>query len=41
MPVGYQPLKFQSFAWKGNPKQYVAHFVETCNNASTDGDLFT
>ncbi|KAJ9701464.1 hypothetical protein PVL29_006703 [Vitis rotundifolia] len=22
-----------------NPKQHVAHFVETCNNASADGDL--
>ena len=45
MPVGYQPPKFQSFAkfqsfdWKGNPKQYIAHFIETCNNAGTDGDL--
>ena len=39
MHVGYQPLKFQSFDWKGNPKQHVAHFVETCNNAGTDGDL--
>ncbi|GKV28984.1 hypothetical protein SLEP1_g37967 [Rubroshorea leprosula] len=24
---------------KGNPRQHVAHFVETCNNASTYGDL--
>ena len=39
MPMGYQPPKFQSFDGKGNPKQHVAHFVETCNNASTDGDL--
>ena len=39
MPMGYQPPKFQSFDGKGNPKQYVAHFVETCNNASIDGDL--
>ena len=45
MPVGYQPPKFQSFAkfqtfdWKGNPKQYIAHFIETCNNGGTDGDL--
>ena len=39
MPVGYQPPKFQSFDEKGNPKQYVAHFAETCNNAGTYGDL--
>ena len=39
MLVGYQPPKFQSFNGKGNPKQYVAHFVETCNNVSTYGDL--
>ncbi|KAM1557889.1 hypothetical protein PS1_041812 [Malus domestica] len=23
---------------KGNPKQHAAHFVETCNNAGTEGD---
>uniref|UniRef100_A0A2N9ERQ0 Uncharacterized protein n=1 Tax=Fagus sylvatica TaxID=28930 RepID=A0A2N9ERQ0_FAGSY len=39
MPPGYQPPKFQQFDGKGNPKQHVAHFVETCNNAGTDGDL--
>ncbi|KAK2987913.1 hypothetical protein RJ640_003180 [Escallonia rubra] len=39
MPAGYQPPKFQQFDGKGNPKQYVAHFVETCNNAGTEGDL--
>ena len=39
MPVSYQPLKFQSFEGKKNPKQHVAHFVETCNNAGTNGDL--
>uniref|UniRef100_A0A2N9F042 Integrase catalytic domain-containing protein n=1 Tax=Fagus sylvatica TaxID=28930 RepID=A0A2N9F042_FAGSY len=38
---GYQPPKFQQFDGKRNPKQHVAHFVETCNNASTDGDLLT
>ena len=31
MPAGYQPPKFQQFEGKGNPKQHVAHFVETCN----------
>ncbi|KAL0296056.1 UNVERIFIED_CONTAM: hypothetical protein Sradi_6657700 [Sesamum radiatum] len=35
---GYQPPKFQQFDGKGNPKQHVAHFVETCNNAGTYGD---
>ena len=40
MPIGdYQSPKFQSFDEKGNPKQYVAHFIKTCNNASTDCDL--
>ena len=39
IPVGYQPPKFQSFYWKGNPKQHVAHFIETHNNAGIDGDL--
>ncbi|KAL0336717.1 UNVERIFIED_CONTAM: hypothetical protein Sradi_4883600 [Sesamum radiatum] len=38
MPIGYQPPKFQQFDGKGNPKQYVAHFVETYNNAGTYGD---
>uniref|UniRef100_A0A2N9H4I7 Ty3-gypsy retrotransposon protein n=1 Tax=Fagus sylvatica TaxID=28930 RepID=A0A2N9H4I7_FAGSY len=41
MPPGYQPPKFQQFDGKGNPKQHVTHFVETCNNAGTDGDLLT
>ncbi|KAM2557408.1 hypothetical protein TB2_014531 [Malus domestica] len=26
------------FDGKGNPKQHIAHFVETCNNAGTEGD---
>ncbi|KAL0287170.1 UNVERIFIED_CONTAM: hypothetical protein Sangu_2704000 [Sesamum angustifolium] len=38
MPMGYQPPKVQQFDCKGNPKQHVAHFVETCNNAGTYGD---
>ncbi|KAK4385817.1 hypothetical protein Sango_2705700 [Sesamum angolense] len=38
MPMGYQPSKFQQFDGKGNPKQHVAHFVETCNNAGAYGD---
>ncbi|KAM1264682.1 hypothetical protein ACFX15_033989 [Malus domestica] len=38
MPMGYQPPKFMQFDGKGNPKQHVAHFVETCNNAGTEGD---
>ena len=39
MYVGYQPPKFQSFDGKKNPKQHVAHFVETCNNTGTYSDL--
>ncbi|GKV21559.1 hypothetical protein SLEP1_g31529 [Rubroshorea leprosula] len=34
-----KPPKFQKFNGKGNPRQHVAHFVETCNNAGTYGDL--
>ena len=39
MPNGYQPPKFLQFDGKGNPKQYIAHFVETCENAGTQRDL--
>ncbi|XP_070039293.1 uncharacterized protein [Nicotiana tomentosiformis] len=38
MPAGYQPPKFQQFDGKGNPKQHVENFVETCNNAGTYED---
>ncbi|KAA0036884.1 ty3-gypsy retrotransposon protein [Cucumis melo var. makuwa] len=39
MSNGYQPPKFQQFNEKCNPKQHVAHFIETCEIASTRGDL--
>jgi len=39
MPLSYHPPKFQQFDGKGNPRQHVAHFVETCNNAGTNDDL--
>ncbi|KAH7867399.1 hypothetical protein Vadar_032865 [Vaccinium darrowii] len=39
MPEKYQPPKFLQFDGMGNPKQHVAHFVETCSSAGTDGDL--
>nr|XP_027096007.1 uncharacterized protein LOC113715902 [Coffea arabica] len=39
MPAGYQPPKFQQFDGKGSSKQHVTHFIETCNNAGTYGDL--
>jgi len=39
MRRSHQPPKFQQFDRKGNIKQHVAHFNETCNNTSTDGDL--
>ncbi|KAA0051503.1 retrotransposon gag protein [Cucumis melo var. makuwa] len=35
MPLGYQPPKFQQFDGKGNPKQHIAHFIETCENHQT------
>ena len=38
MPRGYQPPKFMQFDGKGNPKQHIAHFIETCNNAGTEDD---
>ncbi|KAL0290130.1 UNVERIFIED_CONTAM: hypothetical protein Scaly_2682800 [Sesamum calycinum] len=38
MLMDYQPPKFQQFDGKGNPKQHMAHFVETCNNAGTYDD---
>ncbi|XP_048423742.1 uncharacterized protein LOC125469832 [Pyrus x bretschneideri] len=37
MPRGYQPPKFMQFDGKGNPKQHIAHFSETHNNAETEG----
>ena len=39
MPNGYQPPKFLQFDGKGNPKQHIAHFIETCENAKTQGGL--
>ena len=39
MPNGYQPPKFLQFDRKGNPKQHIAHFVKTCENAGTQGSL--
>ena len=39
MPSSYQPPKFQQFNGNGNPRHHIAHFVETCNNARTNGDL--
>ena len=39
MPHSYQSPKFQQFDGKCNPKQHVAHFIETCNNARIDGNL--
>ncbi|KAL0416421.1 UNVERIFIED_CONTAM: hypothetical protein Slati_3474000 [Sesamum latifolium] len=39
MPENYQPPKFQQFNGHGDPRQHIAHFVETCNNVGTDGEL--
>ncbi|KAI3453522.1 hypothetical protein Pfo_010185 [Paulownia fortunei] len=38
MIAGYQSPKFQQFDGKGNLKQHVAHFIETCNDAGTYRD---
>ncbi|KAA0066643.1 ty3-gypsy retrotransposon protein [Cucumis melo var. makuwa] len=38
MPIRYQLPKFQQFDGKGNPKQHIAHSVETCENAGLRGD---
>ena len=38
MPHGYRPSKFNQFNGKGNPKQHIVHFIETCRNAGTEGD---
>ena len=39
MPQVFQPLKFHQFDGKENPKQHIAHFIKTCNNADTGGDF--
>ncbi|KAA0041525.1 ty3-gypsy retrotransposon protein [Cucumis melo var. makuwa] len=38
MSLGYQPLKFQQFDGKGNPKQHIAYVVKTCKNVGSRGD---
>ncbi|KAL0439394.1 UNVERIFIED_CONTAM: hypothetical protein Slati_2422400, partial [Sesamum latifolium] len=39
MLIGYQPPELRQFDGKSNPRQHIAHFIETCKNAGTDGDL--
>ncbi|XP_070012921.1 uncharacterized protein [Nicotiana sylvestris] len=39
MPTNYQPSKPHQFDGKGNLRKHIAHFVETCSNAGTHGDL--
>jgi len=39
IPIGYQPPKFHQFDGKADPKQHIAHFIETCNNAHAHDDL--
>ena len=39
MPPEYQPLKFHQFDGKGDPKQHIAHFIETYNHAGTYDDM--
>ncbi|KAA0055590.1 ty3-gypsy retrotransposon protein [Cucumis melo var. makuwa] len=36
--LGYQPPKFQQFNEKGNLKQHIAQFVETCENVESRED---
>lgn len=38
MPEGYQPRKFEQFDGKGNLKQHITYFIETCNDAEIYGD---
>lgn len=38
MSICYQPLKSMQFDEKKNLKQFVTHFVETCNNSGTECD---
>ncbi|WMV51138.1 hypothetical protein MTR67_044523 [Solanum verrucosum] len=35
---GYQPPKLQQFDDKENPKEHIAHFIETSNDVGTYGD---
>ena len=37
--MGINPPKFLQFNGKGNPKQHITHFVETCENVGTQGGL--
>ncbi|KAL0437692.1 UNVERIFIED_CONTAM: hypothetical protein Sradi_0477100 [Sesamum radiatum] len=39
MPMGYQPPELRQFDGKGNSRQHIIHFIETCNNAGTGSDL--
>ena len=38
VPDGYQPPKLNQFDGKSNPKQHIAHFIKTSNNAGTEGN---
>ncbi|KAL0462780.1 UNVERIFIED_CONTAM: hypothetical protein Slati_0165600 [Sesamum latifolium] len=39
IPENYQPPKYQQFNGHRDPRQQIAHFVQTCNNAGIDGDV--
>ena len=39
MFIDFQLPNFKQFDGKGNPRQHVTNFVETYNNAGTQGDL--
>ena len=39
MPIVHQSPKLQQFDGRGNPRQHIAHFVETNSSAGTHDDL--
>ncbi|CAL5443781.1 unnamed protein product [Camellia sinensis] len=39
MPIDCQPPKFVQFDRRGNPKQHIVYFVETCDSVGTEGNF--
>uniref|UniRef100_A0A0V0I7P5 Putative ovule protein n=1 Tax=Solanum chacoense TaxID=4108 RepID=A0A0V0I7P5_SOLCH len=39
MLIRYQPPKLQQCDGRGNPRQHIAHFIETCSSGGIHGDL--
>lgn len=40
MLIRYQQPKLQQFDERGNSRQHITHFVETCSSVGTYDDLF-